>query len=228
MPDRAPVQTVHNLTALARAMDCQACGTGDVSSGDCAGGVGAPPSAHAGHNYKHIHHSIGRAGARNSRNSCCRGDDRHIDHGHNLDPDNGLDCPHSAGLDTRYAGRHDDPAPLRVARRRRSARQPGSVLAFSFRSPRLAPPRRKLRHLIAEARLNGSRTSIKPILLDRRNLLLRSPCDVRLETSVPEEVLVRNGKDRAVGAGHPCRAHGETTAVIQGIQKESGPTVGRI
>lgn len=205
MLDRLPGETVSRLMLprLASELPCQPYERSGRSSGGCVDGGAALPFGRAGHNYMNSHRNTGLAAAHNSRIDCCRGYDRHTDHGCNLGPDSGRGCFHDAVLGIRYAGRHGDRAPLQVARRRRSAQRLGSGLVFSSRSPRLALPVQKLRLNTANIWLNGSQTSVLLANSLKRVFPLRS-ANVRFEASVREEAPVRYQTDRAVGAGTPA------------------------
>jgi hypothetical protein len=191
MPEAISNEALGRFTPLQLAgkTRCQPCGISPGFSDDCAGDAAAQPCVHAGHNNSFRGQSAGRGGVRNSLHNFWRSADLNVHHNDSPDPGNRRDCLHGGVRDIRYAGRHDDPAPKRVARQRPSTALPCQILLFSSHSPRLTCPffRSIVSHYngSAEHRPNHFCRLRRPLPLILTPY--RSPLDVRLEASAREE-----------------------------------------
>ncbi len=132
MPEAISNEALGRFTPLQLAgkTRCQPCGISPGFSDDCAGDAAAQPCVHAGHNNSFRGQSAGRGGVRNSLHNFWRSADLNVHHNDSPDPGNRRDCLHGGVRDIRYAGRHDDPAPKRVARQRPSTALPCQILLF--------------------------------------------------------------------------------------------------
>ena len=131
---------------------------------------------------------------------------------HILAPDNCRDFSHKSGLDNNRTGRNGGGVPGQDALLKLLMQRPSSILPGSSHCPRLTRllcgPILPMCNRSAESRPNDCWNSGPPASRLSNPIGPRSTPCLRLPVEKKPCCVVK--ADRAVGAGRPCRAHGET------------------
>lgn len=148
---------------------------------------------------------------------------------HSLAPDNGPGFSHKSGLDNNRTGRHGGAVPRQVALLKLPMQRPCSILPSSSHCPRLTRllcgPILPMCSVSAEYRPNDCWNSAPPASRFSNPIGPRSTPCLRLPVEKKPCCVVK--ADRAVGAGRPCRAHGETMPASGVIPQSHSPRLSK-